>query len=269
MKKITKTSLEHLEYIEELESKIVNLTLKLKAEKSELKRESDKNDERTRKLIHDLKNPVGVIYSFSEMIEENSSTITPEKLNKYIDVIKNSAKFSLDALSKFAVLNRLNAYGSSLKLATLNYNEIVNNVLKLFEVEAAKKNIIITKKLPENPVFFTFDKEEVEKVLKNLMSNALRFSRKNTTINIEIIENENDIETNISDQGCGISQTDLPKVFDEFYIVNTYCNDARNCIGLGLAITKLIVEMHQGKIAVTSTLGKGSSFKFTILKDLK
>ena len=84
------------EYIEELENKIVDLSLKLKGKSNQLKNIENENYERIRKLVHNLKNPIGIAYSFSEMIAESSEKISKEKLEKYTDIIQKSTAFSIE-----------------------------------------------------------------------------------------------------------------------------------------------------------------------------
>ena len=103
-------------------------------------------------------------------------------------------------------------------------------------------------------------------MLRVLIHNALRFSPNNSTIKVEVVENDKHIETIITDEGIGISESDLVNVFNEFYVVNTYSEDKEKCIGLGLSIAEIIVENHKGTITVDSELNKGTCFKLSLPK---
>jgi K+-sensing histidine kinase KdpD len=254
------------DYIQELEDKIVDLSLQLKGKNNAFISLQSENYERIQKLIHNLKNPIGVVYSFSEMMVEKKENFASEKSKKYIDVIKNSASFSIDTLNSLAIINRLNSPKFKLKIEPTNYTELVEIIIDKFTTEAAKKQISIKKKFPENHIFATIDKLEIEQVISVLIQNALRFSSKNTTITIAIQEKEKNIETIITDEGMGIAEKYLQTIFDEFSVVNTYSDNNEKCIGFGLAIAKKIIEYHKGFIAVQSTINKGSRFSFSIPK---
>jgi len=254
------------EYIEELEDKIVDLSLQLKAKKNELKETQLDNYERIRKLVHNLKNPIGVAYSFAEMISDNNSNLSTEKFEKYMDVIEKSTKYSLDTLDSLGSLNRLKTPNFKLNKKNTNYNELVTIALNEIKDKALKNNVIIEKSLPEKDVYISIDEKEVLQVFSILLNNALRYSSSNSTINIKVTELNNSIETTILDEGIGISESDLDTIFNEFSKVNTYSEYSEKCIGLGLSIAKNIVVFHNGIITVESKLGTGSKFKIEFPK---
>lgn len=254
------------EYIQELENKIVDLTLRLKNKVFKLDTVEKENHERIRKLVHNLKNPVGVAYSFSEMITEESEEISKEKLDKYIDVIKKSTDFSVEILNSIAKLNRLKSPSFTLNLQKTNYYEFLTDILSEFNTEGAHKNTTISTSFPSDVLNIDIDKDEIASLIRILMRNAFGYSANNSEINIVVIETDSAIETTITDQGIGISDIDLQSVFKEFYMVNTYSQANSKCVGLGLAIAKIILQHHKGEIQVSSTLGKGSSFIFSFPK---
>ncbi|HSQ46227.1 MAG TPA: hypothetical protein VLM44_04825, partial [Lutibacter sp.] len=116
-------------YIPELEEKIIDLSLKLKSKSNELNAAIETNSKILGKLTHNLKNPVGVIFSFSEMILEDLEDYSAEKLEKHIQIIKNSATFSLAFLDTISKYTRVNSPNYSLKTERINYSELVNSVI--------------------------------------------------------------------------------------------------------------------------------------------
>ena len=251
-------------YIPELEEKIIDLSLKLKSKSNELNAAIETNSKILGKLTHNLKNPVGVIFSFSEMILEDLEDYSAEKLGKHMQIIKNSATFSLAFLDTISKYTRVNSPNYSLKTERINYSELVNSVINDFKAKAFEKNIGLKMNFPSKEIFLTLDRDEITQALSAILNNALRYSNENSTVNVSVEETKNTVETTITDQGIGISDTDLPHIFEEFYVVNTYSDDKQKCIGLGLAIAKKIVEKHNGKISANSILEKGSSFKITL-----
>lgn len=264
-----KTNKNSAKYIQELEDKIVDLSLKLKSKTNQLENVEKDIHERFRKLVHNLKNPIGVAYSFAEMIAESTENISKEKLEKYNDIILKSTDFSIEILNALANLNRLKSPYFKLNYEKTNYIQLINNVIDKFKAEAGNRNISIIKNFPENTIYLNLDKNEITLVIYNLLSNAMRFSPSNSTINITVSENENSVDTKITDEGIGISEQHLNTIFDEFSVVNTYCENNNKCVGLGLSIAKIIVNYHNGEIKAISNLEKGTTINFTISKVLQ
>ena len=250
-------------YIQELEDKIVDLSLQLRANDNALKSMQTEHYERIRKLVHNLKNPIGVVYSFSEMIIENKENSLSEKEKKYCNVIKDSAAFSIDTLNSLAKINSLNSPKFELKIERVNYTNLLTSSLEKFASKAEEKQISIVKMFPGKPILVALDFVVIQQVIENLIKNALRFSPENTTITVSVQENENNIETIITDEGIGIAENDLKTIFKEFSVVNTYSGDNKKCIGFGLAIAKKNIELHNGAITMQSTIDKGSKVSFS------
>jgi len=247
-------------YIEDLEEKIIDLSLQLKSKSNELNTIVETNRKTIGKLVHNLKNPVGVVFSFSDMILGSIEDYSSDKLSNHVEIIKNSADFSIKMLNTIAVYSQVNKPNREVNLKSINYLEIINNLINEFEPISRERNIIIEKDFPENEVTLIIDESELAIALRNILNNAFRYSSNNTTIKISIKDTLDSIETIISDEGIGISEENLPHIFDEFFVVNTYSNDKQKCIGLGLTISKKIIQYFKGDITVLSTIEKGSSF---------
>ncbi|PKP13396.1 MAG: hypothetical protein CVU08_05635 [Bacteroidetes bacterium HGW-Bacteroidetes-3] len=261
---LAKTDKNSEKHIQELEEKIIDLSFKLKGKTNDIKLTEETTAKILGKLTHNLKNPIGVIFSFSEMMLEDLEYYSKEKLEKHIQIIKNSASFSLALLDTISKYSRIQSSNFTLKTQRLNYTELVSDILTEFKLKASEKNIDVAIKLPEKDLFLMLNKDEISQALNAVLNNALRYSNENSTVTVTVSEQKNGIETTISDQGIGISETDLAHIFEEFYVVNTYSEDKQKCVGLGLAIAKKIAELHKGEISAKSTLEKGSSFKIML-----
>ncbi len=253
-------------YIHELEEKIVDLSLRLKGKTSELNSVRESNTKSIGKLIHNLRNPVGVIFSFSEMILEDIEEYTPEKLEKHLQIIKNSANFSLQLLAIVAKYSQLQSPNLAYSFKSLNYTELVNAIINEFNAISVEKSIQMEHVFSENPISLTIDATEISIALRNVINNAFRYSNNNTSIKIIVKENLNTVETIIIDEGIGISEDNLPDIFNDFFVVNTYSEDKQKCIGLGLSIANKIIKDHEGTISVTSLLNKGTQIKIRLPK---
>lgn len=253
-------------YIQELEDKIVDLSLRLKSTSNELNSVIESNNKSIGKLIHNLKNPVGVIFSFSDMMLEDIEDYSTEKLEKHIEIIKKSAEFSLQMLTTVAKRAQLKSPDVAYNFKRVNYTNLVKEIITEFSEKASEKKCRVEKKILKTPITLTIDDTEITLALNNVLNNALRYSSENSTIKITVNENINAIETIVEDEGIGISDENLSKIFNDFFVVNTYSEDKQKCIGLGLPIANKIIKDHKGTISVTSTLEKGSKFIITLPK---
>lgn len=253
-------------YIEELEDKIMDLSQRLKAKNNEQSSIAKARKKIIGELIHNLKNPAGVIYSFSEMIEEGGDSIGSEKLKKHINIINKSASFTLALLDSFSVYFNLQASDVPFDLNVVNLGKLINEILEKFEPIALEKKVMINTVFPKEKLLLKLDGNRMTLALSNMISNALRYSHDNSEISITIKEHQNTIEIEIADKGIGISENDLPEIFDPFFVVNTYSIDKKKCVGLGLSIADKIITRHGGKTKVTSALGRGSKFNIVLPK---
>ena len=253
-------------YIDELEGKLVDLSLKLKAKNNELHEVKSENFNRIRKVVHNLKNPIGVAYSFAEILATIECVSTNEKSKKYVEIIKNSNDYSIQFLTSLSKLNRLKSPDFKLAKANVNFTLLLTKIVEELVCEAKDKKRIVLNGLPKNDIFLDIDTSQIEFLLRIIITNALRFSSKETTIKIEVIEQNDCIETIVTDKGIGVSEADLNTIFNEFSVVNTYDVNNEKCTGLGLAIAKIILQYHSGTIEVTSTLNSGTEVKISIPK---
>jgi len=251
-------------YIEELEEKIINLSLQLKNKKNSIDLINESHNKLVRRLIHDLKNPAGVVTSFSEMILEDIEFYDTDKLRKHIGIIKKAADYSILFLVRTAKFLRLKSQKMAYLFNKLDYVELLNQVIDKHIPLALDKGINIISKFDTTSEMLLLDSEEMEKTLSNIIDNAIRYSNENTTITISVTTTKNTIETLITDGGIGVSKEDIFKVFDEYFVVNTYSSDKEKCVGLGLTMSKIIIEQHKGTISFKSELDKGSEVKITL-----
>jgi signal transduction histidine kinase len=264
--KLKKKKIDSEVYIKELEEKIVDLSLRLNSCTNEINLVREKNKKTIGKLVHNLKNPIGVVFSFSEMILEDIEDYSTDKLEKHVQIINNSANFSIQLLNAVAKYTQLQSPDLAYSFKKINYSELLNNVLKEFDSIAEEKGITVERNFPEESIFLVGDRDKISLAIRNIIKNSFRYSKEKSIIKIKVVENLKTIETNIIDEGIGILETDLPNIFNEFYVVNTYSEDKQKCIGLGLAISKKVIQHHKGKITAKSAIDKGTNFKMILPK---
>ena len=254
-------------YIEQLENKILEQNFQLKAKSDEINSVIQSQEKRMRKLNHNLKNPLGIIYSFSDMIIEDIEVYDADKLQKHVAIIKNAADFSIHFLNQTAKFSSITSPNVSFLFKKLNVVELLNQVINKFDELALKYKISIKRDFQVEKSMLLIDYEKLTIALSNIISNALRFSFENTTIVISVGESKGNVEIVIADEGIGVGTDDLTNVFKEYYVISTYSVDKEKCVGLGLTIAEKIIQKHKGFISFESVLGKGSSVKIVFPKE--
>lgn len=218
------------------------------------------------KTIHNLKNPVGISSSFSEMMLEDLDIYTPEKLKKHLTVIKSSCDFSLDLLDNLQYISKLESGKAPLNLTVQNYCKLVEKSFKEQQLLANKRSIEIELSIEIENCKLVIDTIEVKQVLDIIINNAHRYSAEHSKVLIKIFEEEDAILTTVTDEGIGLEEAHLAAIFDEFKVIRTFSESGEKCLGLGLTIAKEIIEQHCGKITVSSTFGQGSTFTILLPK---
>lgn len=213
-------------------------------------------------VSHDLRNPIGTILSCSEMILEDSAFAgIGEETRNWIQLIKRNAESSLHLISDLLDMERIAEGKLYLKLGRYNVNELITDSIQNFSHAASSKSIFLRSSLNNELALVECDKDRLMQILSNLIGNALKFTPEGGTI---VVKADSDIDKttiSISDSGPGIPEEEQKSIFDRF--TQLHKQDRRG-LGLGLYISKMLVEAHGGKLEVTSTLGKGSRFSFTL-----
>ncbi|MDD3052288.1 MAG: PAS domain-containing sensor histidine kinase [Candidatus Cloacimonetes bacterium] len=218
-------------------------------------------------IAHDLKNPFNTIIGFSEILKEQIQKGDYNEIGYLADSINNSA------VQTYGLLENLLEWANSQRNKII-FDPININLKELFVVEsgslfdmAAKKNIELKNLLPDN-LFITADKNMIRTILRNLISNAVKFTPKNGRIEISAIIKDNYIEIAVSDNGIGMTEKIRVSLFKIDANLSTPGTENEKGTGLGLILCKEFVEKHGGKIWVESESGKGSVFRFTLPKNI-
>lgn len=220
-------------------------------------------------VAHDLRNPIGIAESFTEILIEELDNLSKETQLEYLTHITNNCSFSLGLIRDFLNISKIESGIFDLNASESEYVSFVKASIVYEEILAKSKSqeIIITTGVSN--IYACFDKNKIQQVLNNLLGNAIKFSFPHTKIVIEISETETEIITKISDQGQGIPAEELSKIFNPFQTSSVKSTANEKSTGLGLAIVKKIVEAHHGWVKVESEVGKGSSFYFSIPRQIE
>jgi PAS domain S-box-containing protein len=214
-------------------------------------------------ISHDLKSPFGVLLSIAQLLEDNFDEMENSEIKEMLKVTRNSAENIYDLLEgllewSLASSNRLEFLPNMVDL-----NEITNNVLLVQSQNAINKNINIINSI-ENETFVFADKKMLSTILRNLISNGIKFTSQSGKIIISSNIVDGKLEVSVSDNGIGISELEIEKLFRIDIHHTTVGTERESGTGVGLILCKELVEKNGGKIWVKSEVGKGSIFKFTL-----
>ena len=212
---------------------------------------------------HDVRNPIGSILMSTELILEDE-TLSRDTKN-WIEIIQLTAKNTLDIVSDTLSISKIQSGTLELNFENFEYKSYLLDIIRLNQLHADKKGQQIILETDVNKVLVKFDKSRISQVLNNLLTNAIKYSKNNTKIlvQIELVE-LNKIKTSIKDEGLGIDEKYHDKIFNPFTTTNNIPTNNESKTGLGLAIVKKIIELHHGEIGFKSKVGQGSTFFFTL-----
>ncbi len=216
-------------------------------------------------ISHDLRSPFTSITGYSEVILDDIDDLSKEEIKEFAGSIHKSAKNIQNLLENLLQWSRMQTGGIKYNPSNINLSDVVEEIVDLYQVNAARKKITLINEL-DNEYPVKADKFMLNTVLRNLVSNSIKFTRKYGTISISATENtdKKEIEITVTDTGLGMSEEIKNKLFKIDEHVSTKGTEKEKGTGLGLILSKEFVEKHGGKIWVESELGIGSKFKFTI-----
>lgn len=213
---------------------------------------------------HDLRNPIGAIYSFSDLIIENHSDTMDSRSLKMLSHIKDLSNNSLKLLKDLLDVSQIESGTVQLQLKNENYIDFITKYMYFNLLIAKKKEINIRLETTEKELFFQFDEHYLSEVINNLLTNAIKFSYPNSEVIIKITASKNSVKTEIIDQGQGIPTEEQTKLFNYFQKTSVQPTNGETSSGLGLAIAKKIIAEHKGTIGVISEINKGANFYYEL-----
>lgn len=212
---------------------------------------------------HDLKNPLINLVGLIEVLQRSYKTFDQPTLEMLIDNLHKSATVAFDLLKNLLEWARSQRDISKFEPKEINIDKMFDEVEALLKSSAASKEISI-EHLPSCNISVFADENMLKTILRNLVTNAIKFSHKNGKIQLSAAGEKGEIKFRISDNGVGIDKEKLPYLFDPSKVETTLGTSFEKGTGLGLSLCKDFIEKHQGKIWAESEPGKGTDFIFTL-----
>ena len=256
----------HQYFIEkELQKTIVDQKTKLEKANQQLSESNTELNKFIGMAAHDIRNPVGSIQMFAEMLLEKESMTDEDKI--YIKMVESAAGHSLQILNDTLNISKIQSGTISMNKKRTDYISFIKESVALNKYLADKKSQSIYFESAIDSLEMEFDQSRLAQVLNNLLTNAIKYSNMNTSITVKVEfsgEKKEMVLTSIKDQGLGIDEKYHATVFDPFTTTANQPTNNESKTGLGLAIVKKIVQLHDGTIGFTSEKGEGSNFYFSI-----
>ena len=225
--------------------------------------ESDKFQQKfLSNISHDFRSPLTSIKGYLEAIQDG--TIPPEMLDKYIGIMLFETERLTKLTSNILTLNELDPKSVRLDISTFDLNSIIRHTVETFEGTCKKKGIKFNITYANSVQNVKADKGRIQQVIYNLIDNAIKFSKENSYIYITVKQKGEKAQISIKDTGCGIAKEDIDKIWDRFYKSGSSRGRDKKGSGLGLSITKEVIQAHGENIDVVSTVGVGTEFIFTL-----
>lgn len=244
-----KTQLRLKRYIEELANK-----------NNELVRLNDSKNRFFKIIAHDLRSPIGAIHSLNEMLYKKHNDYDNEQINEILKLLCESSKRTFGLLENLLEWSKAESGQLTVQLETIDLNKVIYEVIELMSTLFKEKAVKLLFDINENCSVIS-DKNIINTVLRNLLSNALKFSHPQQEVRISLFQENGHAIIKIIDQGIGMEQNKIEDLFNLNKVESSYGTKNEKGSGLGLVLCKQLLEKVSAEIRITSELDKGSEFQ--------
>ena len=221
-------------------------------------------------MSHELRTPLNAIIGFSEILETEAFGLLNDKQKEYLKFLSDSGKHLLELINDILDIAKVESGKLELFLKKFNLKELLENSIVMIKEKAFVHNIEIIFNINKNIDFIVADQRKIKQIVFNLLSNAVKFTPDGEKIGIDAERKFDGYYISIWDTGRGIDSIDMAKIFEEFEQGKNVEGQELGGTGLGLSLSKKLVELHGGKIEVFSEgKDKGTRFTFIIPTDLE
>jgi hypothetical protein len=215
-------------------------------------------------VAHDLRNPIGIVKGLVDLIVSGAAGSVTEQQRTVLERVRNASEGMLSLVNDLLDVTAIESGRLDLEPQTTDVRAYLSEYYQTHALLAQTKDITLRLEVASGIPDVMLDGKRIAQVLDNLVTNAIKYSYPNTTVTLRARQEADSVVIAVEDQGQGIPEEDLPKLFTEFGRANVRPTGGEKSTGLGLAITKRIVVAHGGRIWVESVVGKGSTFAFSI-----
>ncbi len=215
-------------------------------------------------VTHELRTPLNAIMGFSDLLQESIEDKLNENQRKYLNNIIAGGKDLLDVINNILDVSNIEAGKTNLELEDIHLEGLVQDVMTEMSSFASKKNIALQMELDPQVESIRVDRNKLQQILINLVSNAIKFGKDKGFVKIRATQMHDALHIEVIDNGIGISTEDQQRLFKPFIQLDSSSTRKYKGNGIGLYIVKQFVDLHGGNVWLESEIGKGSTFTFTI-----
>ena len=253
--------------LESVHQEVLDWSKDYELEISQLKQLEKYRKEYIGNISHEIKTPLFTILGYVSTLSDGG--LKDDSINiKYLNRTEKNINRLIRIVQELETISQLESGELQLNKTVFNIIELTNEVIESLEIKAQEKNIsIFYSKSYDQPIYIFADKNQIQRLLSNLIQNAIKYGYENTgKVKISFFDMDKNILIEVTDNGLGIEKNNLSRIFERFYRTDKARSRETGGTGLGLAIVKHIVEAHQQTISTRSTLGIGTTFGFTLEK---
>jgi PAS domain S-box-containing protein len=211
-------------------------------------------------VSHELRSPLASIKAYAELLLDNLEGEDRALRHKFLSIIDQEADWLAELINDLLDLSRLESEQHAARLDLLSLAEVLHSVSGLLDIQVRKRGVTIDLDIASDLPLIMADKELITILVKNLLSNAVKFSFEGGRVEVCAYSAGDEVVLSVADQGMGIPEEDQPRLFTKFFRSGLARESGIRGTGLGLALAKEAVELHQGSIEVESELGVGTRF---------
>jgi PAS domain S-box-containing protein len=256
------------DYTDNLERMVAEKTGELRKVNAELLRANQLKSQFLANMSHELRTPLNAIMGFAEAIRDGVAGDPSPDQREFSEDIYQAGRQLLSMINDILDLAKVEAGAMELQLETCDLAMLIDEVVRVARGLARRKGVELKSDVEPRPLELTVDPLKLKQILYNLLSNAVKFTSAGGNARVEARLEKETVVIRVSDTGIGIAPEDLVNLFEEFRQVDSSLTRKHEGTGLGLALTKRLVELHGGDIGVESELGKGTTFAVTLLRDI-
>jgi signal transduction histidine kinase len=251
-----------IDEIDRLTLTFKQLIERIQTQMDRLKKADTLRRELVANVSHDLRTPLATLQGYIETLFLKAESLTVEERKHHLEIAIQHCVRLNKLVDELFELAKLDSHETKVRYEPFNIGELAHDVVQKFDLLTREKQIAIQINYNPSLPFVWADIAMIERVIENLLENAIRHTPSGGSIRLTFSPQNSDISVSVSDTGCGIPKEDLPFIFDRFYQKDVTQKDKTGYAGLGLAIAKRILELHNKTISVESTPGTGTHFTF-------
>lgn len=237
---------------------------KIDAQLEELKANDTKRRELIANVSHDLRTPLTSLQGYLETLTLKQDSLTEEERQRYLEIVTGHSQRLGQLVTELFELAKLDSVETLLHIEPFSLAELAQDVIQKYQLTAEQKGIALDANFGDGLPSAYGDIGLIQRVLENLIDNAIRYTSAGGSITIELASSQDNIAVKIIDTGCGIAEEELPHIFDRFYRSKREDRERSYNSGLGLAIAQRILSLHGSNIAAASDIDHGTTFTFEL-----